>query len=61
VVVVHIKNRYDKYRIPQVWDELRRKVADVQSQLPPAVRGHSTVVDNFGDVYGIFLAVTGEG
>ncbi len=50
-----------KQRIPQVWDELRRKIADVQAQLPPAVRGQSVVVDDFGDVYGIFLAVTGEG
>jgi len=61
VVTVTIKDRYDKSRMPQVWDELRRKVADVQAQLPPAVRGQSMVVDDFGDVYGIFLAVTGNG
>lgn len=61
VVTVTIKDRYDKTRMPQVWDELRRKVHDVQAQLPPAVRGQSMVVDDFGDVYGIFLAVTGEG
>lgn len=61
VVSVYIKDRYDKQRIPQVWDELRRKIADVQSQLPPAVRGQSMVIDDFGDVYGIFLAVTGDG
>jgi multidrug efflux pump subunit AcrB len=61
VVSVHIKDRYDKQRIPQVWDELRRKIADVQAQLPPAVRGQSMVIDDFGDVYGIFLAVTGDG
>src|SRR5690606_2152586 len=39
VVTVTIQDRYNKYRIPQVWDELRRKIADVQSQLPPSVRG----------------------
>ena len=61
VVSAIIKDRYDKHRIPQVWDELRRKIADVQSQLPPSVRGRSIVVDDFGDVYGIFLAITGEG
>jgi multidrug efflux pump subunit AcrB len=61
VVIVNIKDRYDKHRIPQVWDELRRKVADVQPRLPPSVRGQSMVIDDFGDVYGIFLAVTGEG
>src|SRR5262249_52843578 len=61
VVSAIIKGRYDKHRIPQVWDELRRKIADVQPQLPPSVRGRSMVIDDFGDVYGIFLAITGEG
>src|SRR5262249_14386931 len=61
VVTAVIRDRYDKHRIPQVWDELRRKIADVQPQLPPSVRGGSVVVDDFGDVYGIFLAITGEG
>jgi len=61
LVSVRIKAHYDKHRLPQVWDELRRKVADVQSQLPPAARGQSLVIDDFGDVYGIFLAVTGDG
>lgn len=61
VVSVIIKDQYDRHRIPQVWDELRRKIADVQPQLPPSVRGRSQVVDDFGDVFGIFLAVTGDG
>jgi multidrug efflux pump subunit AcrB len=61
VVSVVIKDRYNRDKIPQVWDELRRKVADVQPALPPPVRGSSTVLDDFGDVYGIFLAITGEG
>ena len=49
-----------KRHIPQVWDELRRKIDDVQSRLPPSVRGKSLVVDDFGDVYGVFLAITGK-
>src|SRR5262249_1073923 len=61
VVKAVIKDRYDRPRIPQVWDELRRKINDVQPQLPPAVRGTSLVIDDFGDVYGIFLAITGDG
>lgn len=61
VVSANIRDRYDRHRIPQVWDELRRKVADVQPLLPPAVRGRSMVIDDFGDVYGIFLAITGDG
>jgi len=61
LVTVRIKDRYNKHRIQQVWDELRRKVADVQSQLPPAARGQSVIIDDFGDVYGIFFALTGDG
>jgi multidrug efflux pump subunit AcrB len=61
LVTVRIKDRYDKHRIQQVWDELRRKISDVQSQLPPAARGQSVIVDDFGDVYGIFFALTGDG
>jgi len=61
VVSVIIEDRYNKQRIPQVWDELRRKINDVQAQLPPSVRGKSMVVDDFGDVFGIFLAISGDG
>lgn len=61
VVSVNIKDRFDRHRIPQVWDELRRKISDVQARLPPSVRGKSMVIDDFGDVFGIFLAISGEG
>jgi multidrug efflux pump subunit AcrB len=61
VVTAVIQDRFHRDTIPQVWDELRRKVADVQPSLPPSVRGKSMVIDDFGDVYGIFLAITGEG
>ena len=60
--IIHpvIKNTYDKSTIPQVWDELRRKVNDAQGKLPPGA-GPSLVNDDFGDVYGVYLAITGEG
>ena len=61
VVSAVIQDRFQKATIPQVWDELRRKIDDVQSKLPPSVRGKSIVVDDFGDVYGVFLAITGKG
>ena len=61
VVTAVIQDRFQKAKIPQVWDELRRKIDDVQSRLPPSVRGKSLVVDDFGDVYGVFLAITGNG
>ena len=59
-IKVKIKDEYDKYTLPQVWDELRRKVTDAQAQLPPGA-GPSNVNDDFGDVYGIYVAITGEG
>ncbi|MGZ8237438.1 MAG: efflux RND transporter permease subunit [Methylobacter sp.] len=58
-VQVTMQDKYDKNTLPQVWDELRRKVNDAQSSLPPGA-GPSLVNDDFGDVYGIFLAITGE-
>jgi len=58
-VTVTIKDRFDKNTLPQVWDELRRKVGDAQSGLPPGA-GPSMVVDDFGDVFGVFFAVYGE-
>jgi multidrug efflux pump subunit AcrB len=60
IVQVTMKDKYDKETLPQVWDELRRKVNDYQRQLPPGA-GPSIVNDDFGDVYGVFLAITGEG
>ena len=59
-VTVTIKDKYDRYSLPQVWDELRRKVNDAQKNLPPGA-GPSLVVDDYGDVYGLFFAVTGDG
>ena len=60
VIKAKIKDQYDKYSLPQVWDELRRKVNDVQGNLPPGA-GPTVVNDDFGDVYGIYIAITGEG
>lgn len=57
-VTVTIKDQYDSHSLPQVWDELRRKVSDAQRQLPPGA-GPSVVFDDFGDVFGIFFALTG--
>ncbi|MDO6706632.1 efflux RND transporter permease subunit [Photobacterium sp. 1_MG-2023] len=59
-ITVTMKNNYGPDDLPQIWDELRRKVNDLKPNLPPGV-GTPKVVDDFGDVYGILLAVTGEG
>jgi len=59
-VKVRMHDKYDADALPQVWDVLRRKIGDVQGQLPPGA-GPSVVNDDFGDVYGIFFAITGDG
>ena len=59
-MTVTIKDQYDRRTLPQVWDELRRKVNDAQGRLPPGA-GPSLVLDDFGDVFGIFLALSGDG
>lgn len=59
-ITVTMKDKYGKDTLPQIWDELRRKVGDAQSQLPPGT-STSYVNDDFGDVYGIFLALSGDG
>ncbi len=56
-IIVEIKDTYDKHTMPQVWDELRRRVSDAQMYLPSGTYP-SVVNDDFGDVYGIFYAVT---
>ncbi len=59
IVTATIQDSYDKETLPQVWDELRRKVNDAQGNLPPGA-GPAVVNDDFGDVYGVFLAVYGD-
>lgn len=58
-VTATIQDKYDKTSLPQVWDELRRKVNDIQSKLPPGA-GPSIVIDDYGDVYGVFMVVYGN-
>ncbi len=59
IVKARVHDKYTGFTIPQVWDELRRKINDVQPQLPPGA-GPSIVNDDFGDVYGVLLAVYGD-
>ena len=59
-VKVVIKDEYDKFKLPQVWDEMRRKVNDYQKQLPPGA-GPSVINDDFGDTYGVYFALSGDG
>ncbi|WP_249977920.1 efflux RND transporter permease subunit [Vreelandella olivaria] len=59
-IQVEVHSNYRSSELPQIWDELRNKVNDAQGDLPEGVLG-SQVNDDFGEVYGLFYAVTAEG
>ena len=59
-LMVELQPSTSSRRIPQLWDELRRKVSDARSQLPEGV-GDVDVVDDFGDVYGLYYALVSDG
>ena len=56
-VQVEVLEHYDADDIPQIWDELRRRVGEAGERLPPGA-GPPHVEDDFGDVYGIIYAVS---
>ncbi len=59
-ILVEMKSIYRKDDLAQIWDEMRRKITDMQAQLPPGVKS-PRIIDDFGDVYGMFMAITGSG
>lgn len=50
----------DKSALQGVWNKLRNKVRDAASEMPPGARP-SVVFDEFGDVFGIYYVLTGNG
>ncbi|OUL58144.1 efflux RND transporter permease subunit [Pseudoalteromonas ulvae] len=59
-ISVEMKSTYRKEQLRQIWDELRRKINDLSPSLPQGVMP-SKVMDDFGDVYGVMFAITGDG
>ena len=57
---VNIKTEYWSDKLPQIWDDMRRKVREVEGSLPPGC-SRPIVNDDFGDVYGLLMAITGDG
>jgi multidrug efflux pump subunit AcrB len=54
-------NIQEKYRVMRpIWDNLRRKVEAAKSDLPSGIFG-PFVNDEFGDVFGTQISITGEG
>jgi multidrug efflux pump subunit AcrB len=57
---IDFKDEYRRPDFPNIFDELRRKVKDIEPNLPPGAMA-PMVLDDFGDVYGIYGTLTGEG
>lgn len=60
LIEINIKQEYWSDRLPQVWDEMRRKINDLTPLLPPGVE-EPMISDDFGDVFGFQIALVGDG
>ncbi|MGM9842204.1 MAG: efflux RND transporter permease subunit [Candidatus Limisoma sp.] len=59
IIQVEMKRTVPDDKIEQCWEMLRRKVSDAESKLPDGTS--VSVQDDFGLVYGMFYALTGDG
>jgi multidrug efflux pump subunit AcrB len=61
-LTVEIKYEFSptKRDLQGIWAKLRNKVRDAQGSLPPGAM-ESQVDDDFGDVYGLYYLITGDG
>ena len=59
IITVKIQPKYWSKALPQIWDIMRKKVNNVIPDLPPGVE-KPLIYDDFGQVYGFLLALTGE-
>ncbi|MEP5765891.1 MAG: efflux RND transporter permease subunit [Halieaceae bacterium] len=58
-ILIEFKDKYRKEDLPLIFDELRRKMFDVAPLLPPGAMA-PMVIDDFGDVYGVYVILTGK-
>lgn len=56
LIQISLKQDVPSRELPQVWQRLRNKVSD--AALPSGAT--TRVLDDFGDVYGIFYAITAD-
>lgn len=60
LIEVEVKSTFDGTELPDIWTKLRAKVSDAARDLPSGV-GEPLVNDAFGDVFGLYYAVTAPG
>ena len=56
-ITMEIKPTVDGPLLPQIWDELRKRLRDIERDLPLGASA-PVVIDDFGDVYGIYYALS---
>ncbi|MGH8680718.1 MAG: efflux RND transporter permease subunit, partial [Burkholderiales bacterium] len=59
-VFFQMKDSAPPAAVPETWDRVRKKIADIRHTLPAGIQG-PFFNDEFGDVYGNIYALTGEG
>lgn len=60
VIELEVRDTFDGTELPQIWDDLRDRVADATPDLPPGAL-LPIVNDSFGDVYGLLYSVSAPG
>src|SRR6056297_471937 len=60
IITVMLELTVPQKEIEQRWDFLRRRIDEVTNKLPDGAQA-PMVYDDFGDVYGMFYAMTGDG
>jgi multidrug efflux pump len=60
IIYVNVLDNTPKSEIPNIWYQVRKKVADIKNTLPQGIIGPS-FNDEFGDVFGIIYAFTADG
>ena len=59
-IILELKDYSKPGEVPQVWYTVRKKVGDIRATLPQGVQG-PFFNDDFGDVYGVIYALSGDG
>ncbi len=60
LIMVELESTVPDKDVEQHWDMLRRRVGDARASLPGGA-GEPAVRDDFGNVFGMFYALTGDG
>ena len=60
VIIITLKDDTPQKAVPDLWYQVRKKIADLGPHLPPGIQG-PYFNDEFGDTYSIVYALTGDG